>query len=198
MPERKKADSTTSDQTGRLQDDRPSDGDLVSKAVAGSDEAFAELVRRHRDRAVNIAYHLLGDRSDAEDVAQEAFVRVYRSLREFRRESDFSWWLFRVITNASLEMARRRHKRGLHYIDEMQGPDAQVSDEEKVDAALTVGRAMERIPAEQRAVLALRELDGFDYQEIAEILSIPVGTVRSRLYYARKGFRKALKEGEKR
>jgi RNA polymerase sigma-70 factor (ECF subfamily) len=197
MSDKKKADSTPSDRMGRPSDeDQPSDEDLVSEALAGSDRAYAELVRRHRGRAINIAYHILGNRADAEDAAQEAFIRAYRGLPEFRGESDFSWWLYRIITNVSLEAARRGPVPGVPYRDDLQAPDEGLRAEEETDAALTVARAIGALPPEQRAVLTLRELDGFDYQEIAEILSIPIGTVRSRLYAARKAFRRALEEGE--
>lgn len=198
MSETKKADSTPSDRTQRPPGgDRPSDADLISETLKGSDEAYAGLVTRHRDRAINVAYHILGNRADAEDAAQEAFIRAYRGLNEFRGESSFSWWLFRIVTNVSLEMARRDRGPGAAYRDELAAPSSDRRAEEKVDAALTVLRALEKIPLEQRVVLTLRELDGFEYPEIAEILSIPIGTVRSRLHAARKSFKRALEEGEK-
>lgn len=197
MAEKKKADSTPSDRMGRPPQDQPSDEDLVSKTLKGSDQAYAELAARHRGRAINIAYHVLGNRADAEDAAQEAFVRAYRGLPEFRGESDFSWWLFRIITNVSLEMARRGSGPSISYRDDLGPAEADERGQEELDTALTVFKALEQLVPEQRLVLTLRELDGFEYHEIAEILSLPIGTVRSRLHAARKAFRKALEEGEK-
>jgi RNA polymerase sigma-70 factor (ECF subfamily) len=167
--------------------------ELIARAQQGDRQAFGELVRCHRAGVVNVVYRMCGDGHLAEDAAQEAFIRAWRGLARYRPRSPFRNWLYRIATNVALDVLRRERETvdldGLSVAASEPGPEASVEGEERGER---VQRAVLALPPASRAVLVLREYEGLAYQEIAETLDIPVGTVMSRLNYARKRLREAL------
>ncbi|MEV0083077.1 RNA polymerase sigma factor [Saccharopolyspora sp. NPDC050642] len=171
---------------------------LVAAAQRGDAAAFDALVRRHTAKMYRVAYRILGDSAEAEDAVQEAWVSAWRSLDRFRGESAPTTWLFRVVTNAALATLRRRK------LTVPLGPTADlISDRIAVDPegyvvrtedAARVHRAIATLEPSQRIPLVLRELEGLSYEEIAEMLDVPVAALRSRLHRARAVLLARLKE----
>ena len=160
------------------------DAGLVRRVLAGDVEAYAELVDRHRRWAINLAYQLLGDAEEAEDAAQEAFVIAYRKLRQLRQGESFGFWLRRILVNLTL---RRRRRLARQRPAEFHVPPAVAG----VNATrVAVHQVLQQMPDHLAVVLVLRELHALSYEEIARTLSIPIGTVRSRLHAARELFRR--------
>lgn len=163
---------------------------LLERARCGEREAIAVLLNRHRERIVSLAFSILRDRESAEDAAQEVFVRAFSQLPRFRGESAFSTWLYRVALNFCLERQRvQRHRDSLleAALDEVAG----IGDggfARRVETRELVGEALSDLGEGLRVALLLREWQGLSYEEIADILQLPVGTVRSRLHEARRRF----------
>jgi len=161
------------------------DAHLVTRARAGRTDAFEELVRRHRDRVHRVALRMLGDPREAEDVTQDVFLQVWRSLDRFRGDSAFTTWLHRITVNRCLNVQRAR--RPVEPLD-TDRPSRDPAVEAAVESRLElddVRHAIARLTPEQRAPLVLRELEGCTYEELAEILDCSVSAVRSRLHRAR-------------
>ncbi|MDO4974555.1 MAG: sigma-70 family RNA polymerase sigma factor [Eubacteriales bacterium] len=171
---------------------------LIRRVQAGETEAFEGLVRAHEKTVYNLALRMTGDAQDAEDMAQEAFLKAYRSLGDFRGESKFSVWLYRIVSNVCLDHLRRQSRRpsvSLTAEDEegeeqqWDVPDERLSPERLLEQKLTreaVQKGLRELPEEQRQILLLREIKGLSYEEIGEILSLEPGTVKSRIFRARK------------
>jgi len=164
------------------------DVELVAACAAGRPEAFRELLARYRRSAVTLAYQMLGNAEDAEDVAQEAFVRIFQAIPRFRGQAAFPTWLYRIVTNLCLGSRRRR--RVTVGLDAVREPRAADSPSRSVPEGLLARQVMAAMPADRRAILLLREQEGLSYREIAEALGLPLGTVRSRLSKARTAFRR--------
>jgi RNA polymerase sigma-70 factor, ECF subfamily len=170
---------------------------LVEAAAAGSREAFDELVRRHQAAVLTLARVLTDGRGDADDLAQDVFVRAWRSLRGFRGESTFRTWLHRVAINViRSSQAREGRLRRLFAARAADEPFDPPAAGEPVDAALARRQAIERalrsLPAELRAPVTLRDVQGLEYKEIAALLDVPIGTVESRIFRARQRLRPLL------
>ena len=171
---------------------------LIRLVLAGETEAFEALVRAHEKNVYNLALRMTGDPQDAEDMAQEAFLKAYRSLGDFRSESRFSVWLYRIVSNVCLDFLRRRSRRPSVSLtteddegEELQRdvPDERFSPETLLERRLTreaVREGLRELPEEQRQILLLREIEGLSYEEIGEILDLEPGTVKSRIFRARK------------
>jgi RNA polymerase sigma-70 factor (ECF subfamily) len=157
----------------------------VARARAGDEAAYRWLLDRYRARAVRLAAHVLRHGGEAEDVAQEAFLKAFRRLSSFRGEGRFSAWLFGIVVRLCLD--RRRSARWMREVPEDAPPPPAPTDDP--DTRLLVGVLLDRLSPPMRAALVLREMEGLDYDEIAQTLGIPVGTVRSRLHAARAQFR---------
>jgi RNA polymerase sigma-70 factor (ECF subfamily) len=158
------------------------DGRLISAHALGDPDAFAELVRRHRDRLWAVALRTLGDREEAADALQDALLSAYRAAAGFRGDSAVTTWLHRIVVNACLDRARRRQVRPTVPLPEA-GPGEPVQPGDPIeerDTALAVHRALGELPPEQRAALVLVELHGHSVAETATILGIAEGTVKSR------------------
>ncbi|WP_029419923.1 RNA polymerase sigma factor [Alicyclobacillus macrosporangiidus] len=171
----------------------------IRAAQAGDQEAFAHLVHSYKDYLFRTAYAILRDHGEAEDVVQEAFVKAFLSLSGLKDERAFPTWITTITTRLALDSIRRRR------------PDVSLGDSEAVphrdrgavpasvaELRLDLAAALAKLSPEHRAVIALREIQGFDYREIAEILGIPIGTVRSRLHTARMQLRNLLSAHEER
>ena len=186
----------------------PDDLQLVARSQAGEAEAFNMLVNRYRSRAFAMIYNMVRNEQDAWDLAQDGFVKAWRSIGRFRGQSSFYTWLYRILMNVAIDAMRRKQIEGGTEFDdalelkniepaaatrpksEME-PAARLSDKElraRIDAAIT------KLSPEHRAVITLRELDGLEYQEIADMIGCSIGTVMSRLFYARKKLQSLLRD----
>ncbi len=167
--------------------------DLIARAIRGDRWAFGELVRRHRQGVINIVYRMCGDANTAEDAAQEAFLRAWQHLDKYQPKASFRNWLYKIATNSAYNLLRTEKPTvdvDSHMpMDKTSGPEQSVEKEER---AQLVQRAVLSLSQACRSVLILREYEGMSYREIAETLDIPVGTVMSRLNYARQALRKSL------
>lgn len=171
---------------------------LVERAKRGDVEAFEKLISQHEKTVYNIAFRLTGNHEDASDVAQEAFIRAYSSLADFRGDSSFATWLYRIVNNACLDELRRRKRQKVTYLDQtVEMEDGEVSRQiadpsdgpeqalERVELRRAVQESILQLDEEYRVVLVMRELLGYSYNEIAEALDLNLGTVKSRLSRAR-------------
>jgi RNA polymerase sigma-70 factor, ECF subfamily len=169
---------------------------LVEQAKQGDRNAYGELVRRHYSGVVQVVYRLCGDTGLAEDMAQEAFLRAWINLPSFHPQSSLRNWLYRIAVNAALDVLRRRPEETLEdeevlmLTDQTAGPETVLIEKER---AAQLQQAMQSLPEAARSVLVLREYGDLSYQEIASVLEVPVGTVMSRLNYARNRLRELLK-----
>jgi len=169
---------------------------LIEQAQHGDRNAFGELVGRYYPGVVRVVYRLCGDTGLAEDMAQEAFLRGWINLPSFHPQSSLRNWLYRIAVNATLDVLRRKTEEPLEeeavqmYPDTAAGPEAALIEKERV---AYLQQALRSLPDAARSVLVLREYGGLSYQEIASVLDIPVGTVMSRLNYARNRLRELLK-----
>jgi RNA polymerase sigma-70 factor (ECF subfamily) len=173
--------------------------DLVQRARAGDTLAFRELFRVHRADVARLAHRLLGSPSDLEDVVQDVFLQVHRSIRDFRGQARFSTWLYRVTVNVVLMSRRAARSRPafvesaephvINQSDERALPDEQVSRHLRIQA---FRRLLDRLSEKKRTVYVLHELQGVPPTEIAEIVGAPVLTVRTRLFYARRELQQML------
>ena len=168
---------------------------LVSKAQQGDRSSFGELVRRHHPGVVNVVYRMCGDVQLAEDAAQEAFIRAWLHLSSYRPQSSLRNWLYRIAVNAALDVLRREPEIAAEDVEDVlvadsePGPEAALLRQER---SRQIQRAVLSLTPTSRAVLILREYEELSYQEIAAALDIPVGTVMSRLNYARTRLKELL------
>lgn len=170
---------------------------LVDAAAGGSREAFDELVRRHQAAMITLARVLTGGRDDAEDLAQEVFVRAWRSLRGFRGDSTFRTWLHRVAINVIRTSQTRQGRLARLFVARRDDDAAEpVSAHEPLDATLArrqvIDRALAALPDDLRVAVTLRDMQGLDYKEIAAALDVPIGTVESRIFRARQKLKPLL------
>ena len=178
--------------------------EIIERVLAGDNDAFGLLVEAYQTRVYNLALRLCGNRDDAFDLAQESFFRAWRSLSGFQFESSFSTWLFRLCSNICLDWLRAKKRRptvSMSTVDDegeesqLELPDPGKSPEELLLAAEereALARAMNQLPVEYREILTLRAIHDLSYTEIAEILKIKEGTVKSRLSRARLALRNKL------
>jgi RNA polymerase sigma-70 factor (ECF subfamily) len=171
------------------------DRTLVAQTLAGQAQAFATLVERY-DRAVyHLAYRTLRDQEEARDVAQEAFFKAYRSLRTFKPEAKFSTWLFAIAYHACCDRLGRRKRYSNEELperaDSSAGPESQAIAN---DEALRLRAAIARLPEKYRTVITLYHLQGRQYEEIAQVLGMPMGTVKTHLFRAKEQLRRILNE----
>lgn len=171
------------------------DRQIIAKVLAGNTHLYAELIRRYEGRVTATVIGMLGKTTEAEDVAQEVFIRFYRALRGFRHDSAVATYLTRTAINLSLNALQRRKKQKELF---SQTADARLSgipsptDTEYDNEAQLIRKAIIQLDEDQRAVIVLRLIDGYSTKETAEILNIPLGTVLSRLNRAQKKLRKLL------
>jgi RNA polymerase sigma-70 factor (ECF subfamily) len=184
--------------------ERLDDSVLIEQALGGEERAYAELVRRHQAVVARVVQRITRRPDWVPDLVQEVFIAAFQELPRFRRQSSFLTWLYRIAMNKSLEALRKEDAMGrlarraaldaelfpssLIMHDQMSGERMALSREVQME----VRDALERLPAEARAILTLRYLEEFSTPEIARILELPEGTVRSRLFYARRELMKIM------
>ncbi|MEX2112119.1 MAG: sigma-70 family RNA polymerase sigma factor [Pirellulales bacterium] len=176
------------------------DVQLIGEALDGDSAAFGQLVTRYQDRLYNTVVHVVGSCDTAQDVVQDAFVQAFVKLETFERASAFYTWLYRIAVNLAISRRRRekpmasveqvREAMGHEPLDAADPPEARLEQRER---ACQVRQALAALSEEHRTILTLREMDDCSYEQIAEILNLPVGTIRSRLHRARMHLREQLK-----
>ena len=182
-----------------------SDQQLVERVQAGDRAAFNVLVLKYQHRVLKLVGRFVKDPAEAEDVAQEAFIKAYRALKAFRGDSAFYTWLYRIAINTAKNALVSSKRRPIDFDLDLQDPEqyerqARLKDVDTPEGValteeirLVVERAMEQLPEDLRTAIVLRELEGLSYEEIAEAMDCPVGTVRSRIFRARGAIDRKLK-----
>jgi len=175
------------------------DADLIRRTLQGDNGAFGELVRKYQTRLFNSVVRIVGCRTDAEDIVQEAFVRAFVKLKDFRQDCAFYTWLYRLAVNLAISHLRRKepavsldaHRESgfCEPVDQEESPADSLMREERAPA---IAAALAKLNERHRTILVLREIERFDYATIAEVLRLNVGTVRSRLHRARMRMRRLL------
>lgn len=186
----------------------PPDLELVAQAQAGDTQAFNVLVTRYRSRAFSMTYNMVRNEQDAWDLAQDGFLKAWKSIGRFRGQSSFYTWLYRILMNVSIDWLRKKQIEGGIEFDDQIGlrniepgavttprgelqPAAKLSDQE---IRIRIDAAIERLSVEHRTVIIMREIDGLEYSEIAGQVGCSIGTVMSRLFYARKKLQSMLRD----
>lgn len=171
---------------------------LIREARDGSDEAFARLVHRFKDHVYRHAYGLLHDKSEAEDASQEAFLKCYSNLSRLENAYSFASWLTRIVSNACLDRLKKRKPDEANFDETPESLFATDIQTNRRDADLkfAIEEAMAELSFEHRQIMLLHDVHGYRYEEISRLLSIPTGTVKSRLNAARMAMRRELGRGE--
>lgn len=189
------------------EDSKAEDQALVEKAVRGDAKAFRSLVERYQRKVYTIAYGIVRNPDTALDVTQDAFVKVHKNLATFKGDSSFYTWVYRIVLNLCIDRKRREARQAeVDYDDAIahddgftSGPtlattgiDNPAKAAQRKELVEHMDKALATLSEEHRAILMMREVDGLSYEELAEQLDIPKGTVMSRLFHARKNFQKSL------
>lgn len=182
------------------------DHHLIQECLDGNSAAFGELVRRYQDRLYNTVYRLLDNAEDAMDVVQDAFVNAYQSLESFKGDSLFFTWLYRIAVNTAISQKRkrrvvlsidatRRNETAIEPVDpsDLSRPGFAM---EQAEQERKIQQALNRLSPEHRIVLIMKDMEGQKYETMAEILQVPIGTIRSRLHRARLELRELLEKDE--
>jgi RNA polymerase sigma-70 factor (ECF subfamily) len=196
--------------TARVQEQKepvnPDDHRLIADCLQGRTAAFGELVRRYQNRLYNCIYRLVDNEEDAQDIIQEAFLNAFQSLHRFKGDSQLFTWLYRIAFNASISTKRKqravvalkteRAGSGVHEPLDMTDSSRPEYALEKAEQQRRVQRALNQLSLEHRTVLILKDMEGQKYETMAEMLQVPIGTVRSRLHRARLELRELLQGDE--
>jgi RNA polymerase sigma-70 factor, ECF subfamily len=187
----------------------PDDRVLIERAQSGNREAFNTLIKKHERRAYQYAYRLTSNPEEASDVVAEAFVRVFSALHNFKGQSAFTTWFYRILTNCFLDIRKREKSRPAMSLEAaLQTPDGELErqiedpslsphdESERSERARSVEAAVEQLPEYQRAMIVMYHAEMMSYEEIAESLDLPIGTVKSRLNRARLSLREQLVKDE--
>jgi RNA polymerase sigma-70 factor (ECF subfamily) len=182
------------------------DHQLIAECLAGNPAAFGTLVRRYQDRLYNTVYRLVDNADDAQDVVQEAFLSAYQSLASFHGDSAFFTWLYRIAVNTAISMKRKQRvmvridgaREGTPSIDPLDPSDLNRPGHalEQAEQEKRIQQALARLSPEHRAVLVMKDMEGQKYETMAEVLEVPIGTIRSRLHRARLELRELLEQDE--
>lgn len=184
-----------------------SDWELVRRCKENDREAFRELVERYQRKAVAIALGMLRDREDALEIAQEAFAKVFTSIKQFKEEASFYTWLYRIVVNLAIDRQRQKVRQPLLEREEPEEGNGDLVETMPAEAATDpyenlkdkelrerIWAAIDELTPPHKAVILLREVEGLSYEEISEILQCSRGTVMSRLHYARKRLQSRLRD----
>jgi len=179
---------------------------LIADCLRGETAAFGALVRRYQDRLYNTVYRLVDNAEDAHDVVQEAFLSAYQSLDGFKGDAQFFTWLYRIAVNTAISLKRKQRavvsidagRNGESAIDPIDQSDLSRPGHalEQAEQERRVSQALSRLSPEHRAVLVMKDMEGQKYEMMAEVLRVPIGTIRSRLHRARLELRELLEKDE--
>jgi RNA polymerase sigma-70 factor, ECF subfamily len=172
------------------------DFSLIKQFIDGDESVFSELLKRHKEKVRNIIYITLSNTDGVDDIAQEVFITVYRHLKSFRFESQFTTWLYRITINKCKDHLRKKNIRSIFLPLKDEEPVFE-SINEDTDIKHIVRNAIATLPDKLRIPLVLKDLEGFSYQEIADTMECEIGTVKSRIFRAREALKKILKPLEK-
>ncbi|MBQ3223177.1 MAG: sigma-70 family RNA polymerase sigma factor [Clostridia bacterium] len=176
------------------------DNFLIKQAIRGDAYAFEQLMRKHESRMYSVAVRMCGNREDAQDCVQDAMLRIYRALDRFKGQSSFSTWVYRITMNTCLDELRRRKVRastsldtllesGWSPTDETDTPERHAIEAERRKA---LSGAIQSLPEDMRSAIVLREMQGLSYEEISDVLSVNVGTIKSRISRGREKLRQLI------
>jgi RNA polymerase sigma-70 factor (ECF subfamily) len=198
--------ATAEEKQGRLEEER----ELVERCLKGDQSSFAEMVRRFQNMVFNLAYNFLGNPQEAEDLSQEVFLKVFRSLNSFRSDSTLKTWIYRITTNMAFNRIKWLRRRGRNrqisidsnpseelppmsdsLADDAPGPERKARS---VEIRIRLMAALDALSDEQKAVVILRDVEGMSYEEIAETLGINIGTVKSRLARGRANIQDTMRD----
>ncbi len=194
---RRRTERAKRDRLAEVQRDDP-DRDVLPAALAGDLDAFEELVRRYQARIVRFVRTLIGRAEDAEDLAQEVFVRAHKALSRFRGQSWFRTWLYTVATNVARTHRQSRKREEPIWVDSGHSEDQVFDPPDLSDFEATwltrdtIERALDQLPQELRVAVTLRDVHGLEYRDIAETMGVPIGTVESRIFRARQRLRSVI------
>ena len=173
------------------------DFSLVKRFIDGDESAFAVLVQRHKEKVRNIIYLTMSSSNSVDDIAQDVFLTVYRNLKNFRFESQFTTWLYRITVNKCKDYMRKIKIRNIFTPLTEAGDKANdTRTAESHDISVIVQKAISRLPEKLRVPLLLKDIEGMSYQEIAETVQCEIGTVKSRIFRAREGLKNILRPFE--
>jgi RNA polymerase sigma-70 factor (ECF subfamily) len=186
-----------------LKPDKVSDETLIARFQQGDVQAFDVLVRRYKDQLLNYVYRFVGNRNDAEDLVQETFLRVYKNKHYYKEIAKFSTWVYTIAGNLAKTELRRRKRRKIFSVSNFVNderdfdiPDTNRNPEKEVDSSMKddiIQKTIEKLPPKFKEVILLRDVQGFAYEEISQILNIPLGTVKSRVNRGRLKLQEDLK-----
>lgn len=178
---------------------------LIERSKNGDVSAFEMLIEAYQKKVFNLAYRIIGNYDDANDIAQEAFIRIFRSISGFRGQSSFSTWIYRITTNVCLDEIRKRKNKSVQYLDDdIQTDDGEmqrqiISDDplpeeiaERKELRAVINDSLGELKEEYRIIITLRDIQGMSYEEIAKVLDCPTGTVKSRINRARQALKNVL------
>jgi RNA polymerase sigma-70 factor (ECF subfamily) len=169
---------------------------LILQTKDGNNDAFRDLVELHMRQVYDLAYGFVNDHDDAEDITQEVFVKVHNSIGSFRQEAEFSTWLYRITTNASLDRLKQRRRKTKRQVPLEESETMQLATNpgpiENLDLSMHIERALHELPTLQRAVVILRHIDGLPTRKVSEILKCSEGTVKTHLHRGLKKMRTLL------
>jgi RNA polymerase sigma-70 factor (ECF subfamily) len=175
--------------------------DLIARCQKGDQDAIREIFDKYHKKVYRIAYGIVRQREDALEIVQEVFIKLYRSIKNFKGKSNFYTYLYRITMNTSIDYSRMKKLHHLSATDEERNLEFSNGPEKRPDRILIqkeleerVNLAMEKLPPDQKAAIIFREVEGLSYQEMAEAMGCSIGTVMSRLHYGRKRLRELLKE----
>jgi len=184
-----------------IQDENPlqdEDYELIVEFKNGSEKAFTLLVHQHKEKVRNLVFLTLGDVDYVDDISQDVFISVYHKLKEFRFESKFTTWLYRVTVNKCRDYLRKKKVRSIFVpIKDVDYERSGKSDSDSIDIPQLVRNAISRLPDKLKTPLILRDIEGFSYKEIADKLECEVGTVKSRIFRARESLKIILEPYQK-
>jgi RNA polymerase sigma-70 factor (ECF subfamily) len=169
---------------------------LIYKAKRGDQQAFAALVRKYQGSVFRQAYAMVGDRMEAEDIAQDAFVKAFYAIKKLDNEYAFTSWLSRIVSNACYDHLKKASRRKNVPLLDHERKASRESPIERSQTRMTIRQALQKLSPDHREIIILRDVQGYTYNEIADILNIPVGTVKSRISIARTTLKEELTRGE--
>ncbi|RMD51176.1 MAG: sigma-70 family RNA polymerase sigma factor [Ignavibacteria bacterium] len=174
------------------------DFEIIKRFQNGDESAFRDLVMKHKDKVRNLVYLTLGDNDFIDDISQDVFISTYKKLNDFRFESKFTTWLYRVTVNKCRDYLRKKKVRSIFTpLNEDIHQHSSRMRSENMDIPGFVRKAIERLPEKLKEPLILRDIEGFSYKEIAEKLDVEVGTIKSRIFRARESLKIILEPMQK-